>query len=292
MAGGSIVTDKLINAKVWDGSAWVPAVGGGGAFAEPVEIVTSGIATPIANTSAHTKGAWEELVASTPANVEFLLVEVTSVQSNGANTASLLDLAVGALGSETAIVSNVGVGGAIPTGSAGTNKPLIVPLAVSVPSGSRLSCRIQSVVTGGKTASVSVVGYAERTLTLPTAVDALGASTATSEGANMDGASGTWVEIVASTAQAYRAVTLVPSVHNAVIATQLITYEIGFGASGSEQVIGTWQATTTTAELVRSENGGWPWFATANIPAGSRIAVRHDIATNPARYGVTVIGIP
>ena len=66
---------------------------------------------------------------------------------------------------------------------------------------------------------------------------------------------------------------------------------MGAGASGSEQSFG-----LTLAQYGNNESLSIipPYLSLfgRNIPAGSRLAVRHDIAATPDRYGFTLIGIP
>jgi hypothetical protein len=243
-----------------------------------------------ANTSAHTKGSYSELIASTSANAGLLVLMVQDVSAASTNTATLIDVATGASGSETAIISNLAVGGALTTtGPIG----IAASIPVQIPSGTRLSARIQSVVTGGKTATAQVflfdVGgdYA----TTPTSVDVIGGNTANSQGISFSGASGTWVQATASTSQAYRAVAIVPSMHSTGIATIAPQLDLGVGASGSEQVFGLTVASYSNNETVQSSPPYLSLFG-RNIPAGSRLAVRHNIATSPTVYGFTLIGIP
>jgi len=243
-----------------------------------------------ANTSAHTKGSYSELIASTSANAGLLVLMVQDIAAAATNTATLIDVATGASGSETAIISNLAVGGALTT-TGPTGVAVAVPLKIA--SGTRISARIQSVVTGGKTATAQVflfdVGgdYA----TAPTSVDVITGDTATSQGISFSGASGTWVQAIASTSRAYRAVAIMPSTHNSNIATIGPQLELGVGASGSEQAFGLTAASYNNNEAVQSSPPYLSLFG-RNIPSGSRLAVKHNIAANPDRYGFTLIGIP
>jgi len=245
--------------------------------------LTGGI-TVTANSSAHTKGAWAQLIASTSADNSFAVVFVNAVGASATNTATLLDFALGASGSETAFISNIAVGGA-------SNLSLGFP--IKIPSGSRLSARIQSVVTGGKTASVTTILYnAGSYSTTPTALDVIGTDTANSKGTSFSGSSGTWVEGIASTSQAYRAVAAVVSVHDADTpnASNLL-YTIGVGAAGNEVEFGTLRASVNSAEAA-STSVPRPLVFGRAIPAGSRLAVKHALTVNPDRVGFTLIGIP
>jgi hypothetical protein len=291
------MTYQLATAKVWDGSAWVPAAGGGaaspwyagqpGKFANDFTNVTA-----TANTSAHTKGAWTELVASTTAESSLLFINVSDISASGVNTATLLDVAVGAAGSETVIASNVAVGGAPSFASLRTTS-LAVGLPVRIPAATRVSARIQSVVTGGKTARLD--GYllsGPDDGLVPTSVDVLTGDTATSEGLTMSGASGTYVEVVPSTTQKYRAFVLVPSINHPTIQTLTLSYVLAVGAATAETDLGEIGFITSVFETVATDRWGVPMVIAANVPAGSRLSIKHDIPSAPDRYAVTVIGIP
>lgn len=251
---------------------------------EPKDFATT---TVTADPSAHTKGAWTELIASTSTAVTALQVIVGGVQQSTVNTATLLDVAVGASGSEIAIAQNIAIGGAVRTALFDlSGVSFLLPCAIA--SGARISGRIQSVVTGGKTASVTVRTH---DLGSPATVDILGSNTATSQGASFSGASGSWTEIVASTSVDYQAIGIVPSMHNAGVVSFGGVYTVGVGSASNETPIGFIEVFNWVQEGVASVASGAPPLFTASIPAGSRLAVRHNIAANPDRYGLTLIGV-
>lgn len=247
--------------------------------------------TVTANSSAHTKGSWSELVSSTSANASLLYIRVGGIGTGGTNTAALLDIGTGASGSETAIAQNIAIGSA---GNAGAPASFMMfALPYKLASGTRISARIQSVVTGGETATVTVfvldAGNYDAT---PTSVDIIGTSTANSQGTSFSGASGTWVQGIASTSRAYRAVGLVLSAHSGSIANVTdATFEVGVGASGSEVSFGQLRHSYTASETSTSVIPFVSVFG-RNIPSGSRLAVKHSIAANPSLYGFCLIGIP
>jgi hypothetical protein len=243
-----------------------------------------GVITITANSSAHTKGNWQQLIASTSADASFLFFNVTGVSASGANTATLLDIATGASGSEVAIASNIAIGAA---------GGVSVVFPYKLPSGTRLAARIQSVVTGGKTATVRAIPIdAGDYATAPTSVDVIGGNAATSKGIEFSGASGQWVEGVASTSRAYRAVSIVLSAHDATMgAVTNAQFELGVGAAGNEINFGDARHNFNTVETSQTVVPYTTLFG-RNIPAGSRLAVRHAIAADPEKYGFTLIGIP
>ena len=245
-------------------------------------------ATLTANATPNTKGSWTQLVASSSGNVSLICFSLTTINLAATNTATLVDIGTGASGSETTIIADVAVGA---SGSAGQGVNNLFGVPFKIPAGTRISARIQSVV-GSKTASASAfimdLGNYD---TAPTSVDVIGADTANSKGISFSGASGSWTEAIASTSRNYRAVCCVLSSHNSDIAGITISWDVGIGASGSEVAFGSGRASTNTTETI-SNATPYNYLFGRKIPAGSRLAVRHNIAANPDRYGFTLIGIP
>jgi hypothetical protein len=68
-------------------------------------------ATPVASATPHTKGSWIQLVAATTADIYGLLVfSTTNTSSSAADSSSLLDVGVGASGSEVVAVADLAMG--------------------------------------------------------------------------------------------------------------------------------------------------------------------------------------
>lgn len=242
---------------------------------------TDSTTTVTASATTHTKGSWTQLIASTSGVTTLLILGISNTTS-ATDTASLIDIGVGASGSETAIASNIAVGA-----FAG-----FIQIPVNIPSGSRISCRAQSAIASRAISitRITCVNMSGASL-LPTSVDTLGTSTATSEGTPMSGSSGTWVEITASTSKDYIGFVIVPSSSDTDIAGGNRVYEIGVGASGSEVVFGAQVFNTTSSESLDNRIGQILVYG-REVPSGSRIAIRHDITTNPGRYDACVIAIP
>lgn len=249
-----------------------------------------GNATVTTGVTTHTKTAWTQLFASTAARAGLMSINIQQQNVTATNNSTLIDVATGAAGSETAILSDLAVGGAISAGGAYTGISFIVPIRIAA--GTRVSVRAQTAV-ASRGVTVHMALYNLRSaLTLPTSLDVIGTSTATSAGTALSGASGTWVQITASTAQLYRAILLIPSVGSTTVTTVSTDMDIGIGAAGSEVVIG-----TVPMRFINSEQVGnpieSPYLPMAyQIPAGSRLAVRHRLASNPGGAAVSLIGVP
>jgi hypothetical protein len=250
----------------------------------PKVLQRTGNITVTANTAANTKGSWQQITASTTANTSLLHIVVSGVTTTGTNTATLLDIGTGTAGAEAVVASEIAIGGA---------NSITIPIPLKIASGTRVAARIQSVVTGGKTAVLGPTFLDGGDYnTAPTSVDVIGSSTATSQGVSFSGASGTWVEATASTSQAYRAVVLVHSTHDSNIAsTSNSVMEVGVGASGSETSFGSTYNSYASTERADTAGILFPLFG-QRIPSGSRLSVRHNIAADPGKYGFTLIGIP
>jgi hypothetical protein len=257
-------------------------------YASP-NIINSGVSITVnANATANTKGNWTQLIASSSSNTSFIFVGVSNIGATATNTATLLDIGIGASGSETAIIGDVAVGA---SGSFSQGAANIYGVPFKIPSGTRISARIQSVVTSKFSSISAFLMDLGNYNTAPTSVDVIGADTANSKGISFSGASGSWNEAIASTSRDYRAVCCVLSSHNSDVAGITITWDVGIGASGSEVVFGGGRAPVSSNEVI-SNATPYNYLFGRKIPAGSRLAVRHNIAANPDRYGFTLIGVP
>jgi len=257
-------------------------------YASPNSTNSPSSITVTANSTPNTKGSWTQLIASSSANASFIFFQITGLNVNATNTATLLDIGTGASGSETTIIGDVAIG-ACSANAVGNGNVFGVPF--KIPAGTRVSARTQSVV-ASKTASVAAflidLGNYD---TAPTSVDVIGSDTANSKGISFSGASGSWTEAIASTSRSYRAICCTLSAHNNDLAGITINWDVGVGASGSEVFFGNGRASTNTSEAI-GNSIPYTYLFGRKIPAGSRLAVRHNIAANPDRYGFTLIGIP
>jgi hypothetical protein len=69
---------------------------------------------------------------------------------------------------------------------------------------------------------------------------------------------------------------------------------LGVGPSGFEVEVGeSISRTTTNEELAYASSSAPPslWHC-GPIPAGTRLAVKHNIPSNPAQYGCNIIAVP
>lgn len=255
------------------------------------QFVQSGFATTItASATTHTKGAWTQLISSLSAEASAVLLWASGNSVASTNTAMLVDIGVGATSSESVVVPDIALGGA-------NGFRTFIPVRIA--SGSRIAARCQC-ANASQTISLGMVTlsqpFPDR---VPTVLDSLGTNTATSAGTAMTGASGQWTQLVASTAKDYQALVLVPSCDATAGANNSVRLSLGIGGSGSESEIG---FTITQSIANPSVSDGTVsstvtsmfslGVASRFIPAGTRIAVRHNLAANPSRISACVLGVP
>ena len=247
--------------------------------------------TVTASATLHTVGSWTQIIADTATSemAGLLMFFANSTTAAATDTGMLLDIGTGAAASEVVRVQSLAISQQATCHTA---------IPIRIPGSTRLAARIQSSV-ASRTLSggfaLFATPFADR---LPTEVDVLGTSTATSVGTAMSGASGTWVEILASTTKDYQALVLVPSLSDTNSGGNVnVRYELGIGAAGSEVAVTSVQWLYTTTPAVGATNTaniapGLGGVFGGYVPAGSRIAVRHNVAANPGRVDACVIGVP
>ena len=255
-------------------------------FANTPTLVTNSSAlnlTISAPSTTNTKSAWTQVVSSTSGDIGLLMFNASGTTFTGDN-GCMIDIAVGAAGSEVAIASNIPIGA----------QTLTMQIPVFIPSGSRVSMRGQAAV-----ASVSFFpnffffNTADGHLT-PRSVDTIGALTATSRGTALSGASGSYTEITASTASPYQAMFLVPSNALKTGNSANVRLTLAIGAAGSEVDIGSIELlSNSNGNIVSNTNVNVPLMMFGRpIPAGTRLSVKHNFASNPDRIQVAIIGVP
>jgi len=245
----------------------------------------SSTVTVTANNTAHVKGAWSQLIASTSASGTVLEIIANAAQTT-LDTSALLDIGTGASGSETALISNIAIGGMSTFGFG--NPAFSVP--IQIPSGTRISARIQSVIASGRTATIrcNVYDTGDYAQT-PSSVDVIGTDTATSTGTDFASAN-TYVQLTSSTSRAYRAIVVLPNVSGSSTASVATTLTVARGASGSEVELGKRRSAFGAAEEVSIYQDP---LIVASVTSGSRLAVKIEgPTTNLANYGTCLIGIP
>lgn len=239
--------------------------------------------------TAHTKGPWTQLSAATGFNAAALLLHL----GTGFNdTRYLVDIGIGTAGSETVIVPNLMVG--IPSGICHS---IFLPL--SIPAGVRLAARSQDNF-GSSTVMITGSLFAGGFANMPafSGLTDYGTNTATSGGTTSDAGAtantkGAFVQLTASTLYAHKGLLVAamrPTPGTAMAADYAQLTDVAIGAAGSEQGLmfnlrqvasiatgGTSGASGSMTPLGRGLlNPAYHPIFPCDIPAGSRIALRHQ----------------
>lgn len=247
-------------------------------------------ATVTADVTSHTKGAWTELIAATGLPASGLWVtSVGGINVTSTDTSMLVDIGLGAAGSEQVVIAN------IPFGFVAASTPIWVPL--SVPDGSRVAARAQAAVSAD-TIQLQVlmvnggwhVSGGNRCTTYGADVtDSGGVTLTTVSGAN---AKGPWTEIAASTSSPMRWMTAMIigqagvsgwSVGNALV-------DFAYGAAGSEQIlVADMAAQWTGSEFIMAHQLTVP----VSLPTGTRLSARYQCTavSSNSRPDVVVLGV-
>lgn len=247
-----------------------------------VQIVSTAV-TVTAGATSHTKGAWTQLIASTSSQANCLRLQVFTNQS-GVATEGLIDIALGASGAETVIISNA-VGGAINSSFQSTIADQV--FFVDIPAGSRISARTQNVV-GSRNANV-YIGLSFIDKTFSSFVDTYGADTTTSRGIPLPN-SNIYVEVTGSTINTYQALMLMPKTSGSTVAALGTTLTLAVGDPGSEVEVGSLEVVYDGQEYAAYRFGQEMPVFWGHFPIGSRLAVK--IANGASNREVLVFGIP
>ena len=237
------------------------------------------------STSANTKGNWVELVASTPFDG---YVDLTYGRFE-TKADFLIDLAIGAVGSEIIIWSNLLFGS---TTASGYAMGAHLPIPIFIPAGTRISARAQSTRVGVNYQYIGgVVCHEGGGFGIPTLLSTsytYGANTADSGGVQLDpggtvDTKGAWTEITASCA-ALKGILLAFSAIVSITRSGVNYWwhtDIGVGSAGNEQVlILDYPLTchpTPCAVMPR-----YSTFIPVSIPSGTRISARTACNVNTA----------
>ena len=264
----------------------------------PLAVLNTG--ADATSASAHTPGSWVQLFAAAATNstdtVAALWLQFGMTNSGAAADNSFLaDIATGASGAESPIVSDVALGGITSSGG----RQIVLPVRVA--GNTRIAYRVRPATanrnvrlanTAVTSAALMTAPFAGR---LPTTLDTLGTSTATSSGTACSGSSGTYTQITAATARDYQALILVPSGpgNGTAVTAGQARLDLAIGASGSEVVV------ASARVILQVTNGlhlplaasSVAMFA-AHVPAGARLAISHSLAATPEVLCGCVIGVP
>ena len=220
---------------------------------------TTSLGAPIVTGATNTKGSWVQL--GVPTLYDIFLVQVYATILN--NIAIILDVGIGAAGSQIEIISNVYMNAN--NTSLQQNGCLCLP--ISIPAGTTLWARAQS-SSATQTIYVKLNGYAgiwEGCAGAEGFGVTLGSTIATTVTASATPfTKGNYAQLVASSAHAYTG--LVASIFVNAGTPYRFFVDIAVGGAGSEQVI--------IPNIQTSLNDNLTSFVPVRIPAGTRISAR------------------
>lgn len=249
--------------------------------------------TVTSSATANAKGPWTQLSAATGFEATAMLLHINTSFND---TRYLIDIGIGAAGSEQVIVPNLQVG--IPTGIA-----VSVLLPLNIPAGVRLAARSQDNF-GSSGSSISGTLYAGGWATGPSfsSMTDYGANTATSGGTTVDAGAaantkGAYSQLVAATTYAHKAIMIAamrPTPATAMASDYAQLADLAVGASGSEQIL--LPNLRFIAAIASGGATGSPLAYTGrgalnpeivppllcDIPAGSRLAMRQQSSSTNA----------
>lgn len=267
------------------------AIGGTQRFATAgADAAASRGTTITAASTANTKGSWTELTASSAFAAENLLV---SISGSANHTGYLVDIGVGAAGSETVLIPDL----LINTRS-GCVAAYSFPIAI--PAATRIAARVQSTTLSSTCFAAVTLSAATWGLYVPySRVVALGADATDSGGTGYDPGTTAhtkagWTELTASTSAPIRGI--LPAITgqgNAALTTADWLMDVGVGAAASEQVLvpDLWFAADAITDTFVPPT--FPLIP-ADIPAATRIAIRAQCSITTASdrlFDVVLYGV-
>jgi hypothetical protein len=240
---------------------------------------------------------YTELIASTAADYQLIVVSVGNNNSSNADSSTLLDIAIGAASSETVIIPDIAAGFVGSVAQVSGYRHHYFPLYV--PSGSRLSARTQSVLTSG---SVRVLVQLYGGPRNPDAwwyghhVTTYGHNAANSAGTKFtpgnSGAEGTGVSLGTTTAQ-HECLVLGVQGHPDDVSWSSVAYhlDVGFDSSSTEWVEGDrYMAMSAATEYIGAAGLlWWPIFRT--VASGTELMVRGECSGTADALSAVIHGI-
>ena len=225
--------------------------------------------------AANTKGSWTEIVSSTPYDVCAIYLPL-NLGHFDTTLDYLIDIGVGASGSEQVIIENLLFSSSESIRDAAN--PYLLP--VSIPAGTRVSIRAQE-NSGSKSLYTGIQFFYGRhfaSVFPTTKIDTYGANTADSGGVEVDpgGSSltkGSYSEITSSCEEIKGLIIAIGNKKNGSRAEAWFGLDIAIGGSGQEQVIIPNYSLHSYGSTNKVSPSVSPVFP-ISIPAGTRISAR------------------
>lgn len=243
--------------------------------------------------TANTKGAYSagEIFSSTTYDTYLVVLGLYNTSGTNTNTSALLDIGIGASGSESTIISNLLVGWRPGVTVGG---PTVFYLPIFIPAGSRVAGRVQ----GAQTSKVVRVamwlyqGASQVPWRSYIGMDDYGVDTATSCGTSHTpgntGAESAWASVGSTTSRNYDALFFLPQGLAGVDTAMLSStqhWEIGYGSTTFCEY---WEQSTTSEQTI----GPVPGFPIpCSVPSGTQLQVRAEASATAEARDVAIYGL-
>lgn len=234
----------------------------------------------------HAVGAYVEIDASLSVDVSGIMIRnVNNVNTAGADTSTILEIATGAAAAEV-VKARVVLGH--------TNSGTLIHVPIYIPAGTRVAGRARSVVASKQIVEFVTFIPVSGGLRPSATPELMGFDLANSRGTlinnsgviNTDGA---WTELVAATTQRISLLSIMPSGGSSNnLNNSTIRLDIAVGAAAAEVAILSdviWDFNTNEAIIPR-----YVLSYGVDIPAGSRISARYQSATATNPVDVALVG--
>jgi hypothetical protein len=270
------------------------------ANAQAVGAVTAtSLGTTITGSAANNKGSMTQLTASTAFDAVGFTATILGFGATA--TSGLMDIGIGAAGSEIIIASNLLV-----SSLTAADATVVYFIPVAIPAGTRIAAKCQTNISSSVTMFVSLILW-DGAFTQQegmAGVDAIGANLTTSQGTVIDpgavaNTKSAYVQLTASTARDYAGFILGFDFGNNTASSAFPAWFVDFavGGAGSEQIIlpNVWvnSEAASPANIMNMTAYGAHvyWFP---VPSGTRLAARAQCSSATAAQrtlGVMMYGI-
>lgn len=240
----------------------------------------------VAPATANTKGSWIELTSSTTMNASSIVLTVQKVSAAGT---FLLDIGIGASGSEQIVLSNVLV--AIQNYSEDRNPSTHLRIPLAIPEGTRIAARVQHSSTAEPSLYCGLMLEYGRVSSCG-GITTYGDNTTDSGGSSVDSGAvantkGSWAEITSATTEDVKGLFFCISNGGNIRENYKKQWlmDIGIGGAGSEEVIIPNIPLTSNSYADNITPNNTPIFG-VSIPTGTRLVARAAYEGTNATYRV------
>lgn len=249
----------------------------------------------VPNATTHTKGGWYSL--GTLAKTGMVVLQISWGQNYTTHRTLLFDFAVGALGQEKTILSNLMVAFSEVGANASRAQCAEILIPITLPAGSAISAKCQSSYASNAGAYVSFLSSNIPCSWTGSVIDTYGANTATSAGTTMtaDNAAFTMGAYAQLTASCERMecffVAVSPRTAQSAYSDQNGYFELALGSAGNEKVIASGTPEVSLGTKLTTPQWFGPYYH--QVSAGQRLSARlqRQFTTSQRTLDIIVYGV-